>query len=66
MIRIIVFWGLYWGPLILGNYHMDLTIPSALTEPIGRLGLPQTRLFPQQKKGAPHPGTLTKRDNGDT
>ena len=21
IIRIIVFWGLYWGPLILGNYH---------------------------------------------
>ena len=21
--RIIVFWGLYWGPLILGNYHID-------------------------------------------
>ena len=20
--RIIVFWGLHWGPLILGNYHM--------------------------------------------
>ena len=22
-IRIIVFWGLYWGPLILGNYHIS-------------------------------------------
>ena len=22
IIRIIVFWGLYWGPPILGNYHM--------------------------------------------
>ena len=22
-IRTIVFWGLYWGPLILGNYHMS-------------------------------------------
>ena len=21
IIRTIVFWGLYWGPLILGNYH---------------------------------------------
>ena len=20
--RIIVYWGLYWGPLIVGNYHM--------------------------------------------
>ena len=24
IIRIILFWGLYWGPLILGNYHMGL------------------------------------------
>ena len=24
-IRIIVFWGLYWGPLILGNYHIRNT-----------------------------------------
>ena len=24
IIRIIVFWGLYWGPLILGNYHFGL------------------------------------------
>ena len=23
IIRIIVFWGLYWGLLILGNYHID-------------------------------------------
>ena len=22
IIRLIVYWGLYWGPLILGNYHM--------------------------------------------
>ena len=22
MIRTIVYWGLYWGPLILGNYHI--------------------------------------------
>ena len=22
IIRTIVFWGLYWGPLILGNYHL--------------------------------------------
>ena len=22
IIRVIVFWGLYWGPLILGNYYM--------------------------------------------
>ena len=23
IIRTIVFWGLYWGPLILGDYHLD-------------------------------------------
>ena len=23
IIRTIVYWGLYWGPLIVGNYHMD-------------------------------------------
>ena len=23
IIRIIEFWGLYWGPLILGNYHIE-------------------------------------------
>ena len=22
ILRIIVFWGLHWGPLILGNYHI--------------------------------------------
>ena len=22
VIRILVFWGLYWGPPVLGNYHM--------------------------------------------
>ena len=22
IIRIVVYWGLYWGPLILGNYHI--------------------------------------------
>ena len=24
IIRTTVFWGLYWGPLILGNYHLGL------------------------------------------
>ena len=28
IIRTIVFWGLYWGPLILGNYHMNSTITT--------------------------------------
>ena len=26
IIRTIVFWGLYWGPLILGNYHLSKVI----------------------------------------
>ena len=26
IIRIIVYWGLYWGPPILGNYQMSKTI----------------------------------------
>ena len=25
IMRIIVFWGLYWGPLVLGNYHIGLS-----------------------------------------
>ena len=29
IIRTIVFWGLYWGPLILGNYQVALSEPSA-------------------------------------
>ena len=24
--RTIVFWGLYWGPLILGNYHLWIAV----------------------------------------
>ena len=24
IIRTIVYWGLYWGPLVLGNYHIRL------------------------------------------
>ena len=26
IIRIIVYWGLYWGPLILGNYHLGFRV----------------------------------------
>ena len=34
--KIIVYWGLYWGPLILGNYHIvlspeDFTLPTLAT-----------------------------------
>ena len=25
IVRTIVYWGLYWGPLILGNYHIGST-----------------------------------------
>ena len=27
-IRAIVFWGLNWGPLILGNYHITIKLGS--------------------------------------
>ena len=29
IIRIIVFWGLYWGPFIMGNYHKCLILYHA-------------------------------------
>ena len=29
IIRTIVFWGLYWGPHILGNYHLVNLVPTA-------------------------------------
>ena len=35
IIRIIVFWGLHWGPLILGNYHMSFCLTNTT-------GLPRT------------------------
>ena len=35
IIRTIVFWGLYWGPLILGNYHMETAqITSSYSAPM--------------------------------
>ena len=30
ILRIIVFWGLYWGPLILGNYHLSAELPDTV------------------------------------
>ena len=40
-IRTIVFWGLYWGPTILGNYHvmvfLDMNVYVALL--LGRVGV---------------------------
>ena len=38
IIRIIVFWGLYWGPLVLGNYHLSgrvKCIGGSLLKPAG-------------------------------
>ena len=31
IIRTIVFWGLYWGPLILGNYHLVFEIFTVMS-----------------------------------
>ena len=36
MIRTIVFWGLYWGPLILGNYHMNPVMVNCLAKDVPR------------------------------
>ena len=33
IIRTIVFWGLYWGPLILGSYQMELSSCEGATTP---------------------------------
>ena len=30
--RTIVYWGLYWGPLILGNYQISLKVSQLLDE----------------------------------
>ena len=37
IIRTIVFWGLYWGPPILGNYHIEFT--ESLAPPSSKQGL---------------------------
>ena len=39
-IRIIVYWGLYWGPLILGNYQMARRVYKVGMQKEGR-GLAQ-------------------------
>ena len=28
IVRIIVYWGLYWGPPILGNYHLEACLTA--------------------------------------
>ena len=35
-IRTIVFWGLYWVPLVLGNYHFNLglSLPNQRVAPV--------------------------------
>ena len=50
IIRIIVFWGLYWGPLILGNYHIGIVYRSvsshtALSKYMIRSHAPCVRTF---------------------
>ena len=35
IIRIIIFWGLHWGPPILGNYHMKIK-PKDTTDAYGQ------------------------------
>ena len=30
IIRTIVFWGLYWGPLVLGNYHITTMMENQI------------------------------------
>ena len=35
MIRILAFGGLYWGPLISGNYHMEAVLDSVLNKGSG-------------------------------
>ena len=32
IIRIIVFWGLYWGPLFLGDYHIGVNFRDPVQE----------------------------------
>ena len=36
IIRTMVFWGVYWGPLILGNYHMLSNL--GLSMEVGKFG----------------------------
>ena len=49
IVRTIVFWGLYWGPLILGNYHI-FTYMESHRDP-----------FPPTNMEIPH-GKLSKGD----
>ena len=37
IVRTIVFWGLYWGPLILGNYHIVGTTERRVHEAVFHL-----------------------------
>ena len=34
IIRTIVFWGLYWGPLFLGNYHICPHVHVSVASPV--------------------------------
>ena len=35
IIRIIIYWGLYWGPPILGNYHIYIYIHTYIHQNSG-------------------------------
>ena len=48
--RIIVYWGLYWGPLILGNYHIvPFMIYVLSSNPVCRR--PQVFILPEGARG---------------
>ena len=40
IIRTIIFWGLYWGPLVLGNYQLRWSSGSNKTAMDGNFGAP--------------------------
>ena len=37
IIRTIVYWGLYWGPLLLGNYHIGSSYRDSMSHKNSRL-----------------------------
>ena len=36
--KTVIFWGLYWGPLILGNYHILADCKATLQKHLARVG----------------------------
>ena len=44
--RTIIFWGLYWGPAISGNYHLERTARASRVQGLGpKVKACGTRLF---------------------